>query len=312
MALGGGTFVTQNKPLVGTYINFISTNNASATLSDRGIATMPVSLDWGADDTVFKVESSDFYKNALTIFGYNYTDNKLTGIRDLFKNCTTLYAYRLNSGEKASNEFATAKYSGIRGNDIKITVSQNVDYDGKYDVSTLLEAAVYDTQTVSNGCAINKSNTNKLYDGEFDIDVDYTQSELAESIVNGEFILHQVGDDIRVLEDINSLVTETSDKNNIFKDNQTVRVIDQIATDIAVTFATKYLGVIPNDKNGRIALKTDIIKHHKQLEIMGAIEDFDVDDITVDQGNTKKEVVVTDAITVVNSMNKLYMTVSVS
>ena len=40
MALGGGTFVTQNKTLPGAYINFVSAA-ASATLSDRGIATMP-------------------------------------------------------------------------------------------------------------------------------------------------------------------------------------------------------------------------------------------------------------------------------
>lgn len=44
MALGGGTFVTQNKTLPGAYINFVSAAAASATLSDRGIATMPLEL----------------------------------------------------------------------------------------------------------------------------------------------------------------------------------------------------------------------------------------------------------------------------
>ena len=32
---------------------------------------------------------------------------------------------------------------------------------------------------------------------------------------------------------------------NVFKANQTIRVIDQIGNDIAVLFNTKYLGVIP-------------------------------------------------------------------
>lgn len=41
MALGGGTFLTQNKILPGAYINFVSVAKASATLSDRGIATIP-------------------------------------------------------------------------------------------------------------------------------------------------------------------------------------------------------------------------------------------------------------------------------
>lgn len=44
MALGGGTFVTQNKILPGAYINFVSLASASATLSDRG--TVPCSLNF--------------------------------------------------------------------------------------------------------------------------------------------------------------------------------------------------------------------------------------------------------------------------
>ena len=46
MALGGGTWVTQNKVLPGYYSNFISLANASAKLSDRGFCTMPLVLDW--------------------------------------------------------------------------------------------------------------------------------------------------------------------------------------------------------------------------------------------------------------------------
>jgi len=34
--LGGGTFITQNKVMPGTYMNFVSAARASATLSDRG------------------------------------------------------------------------------------------------------------------------------------------------------------------------------------------------------------------------------------------------------------------------------------
>ena len=70
MALGGGTFVTQNKVLPGSYINFISLAKASATLSDRGIAAMPLELDWGVEGAVFEVTKADFQKNSLEIFGY--------------------------------------------------------------------------------------------------------------------------------------------------------------------------------------------------------------------------------------------------
>ena len=49
MALGGGTFLVQNKVLPGAYMNFVSVAHASATLSYRGTATLPLDMDWGPE-----------------------------------------------------------------------------------------------------------------------------------------------------------------------------------------------------------------------------------------------------------------------
>lgn len=435
MALGGGSFVTQNKELPGAYINFISAASANAALSERGIATMPLELDWGVEGEVFKVTNEEFRENSSEIFGYEYGHEKLKGLRDLFLNTKVLYAYRLNgNGVKASNAYATALYSGIRGNDLKIIIQQNADDESLFDVKTVLGTKTVDEQTVSEmknlienkyvswksnatleltaatplqggtnaditgtayqeyidkiesytyntmgvvvtdkttkelftsflkrmreeigakfqlvlydhaadyygvinvknkvtdtdcnaaslvywvtgasaGCEVNKSNQNKKYDGEFSVDINYTQIELKKSIKSGEFMFHKVNSDIRVLEDINSMTTVSDTVGDVFKENQTIRVIDQIANDIAVLFNTKYLGVVPNDAAGRVSLWSDIVQHHEQLQEIRAIENFSDSDVTVEQGNTKKSVVVTDFITVVNAMSKLYMTVTVS
>ncbi len=431
MALGGGTFVTQNKVLPGAYINFVSLAAASATLSDRGIAAMGIASDWGAYGEVFEVTNSEFKKNSLELFGYSYDHEKLKGLRDLFANIRKLYCYRLNgSGGKATCTYATAKYAGTRGNDLKIVIAKNADDQNKWDVTTVLGSTPYDKQTVAGasnlvsnawvdfkpdatlavtagtaltggtnslidgaehqtfldkleaksfnalgcistedtikglyinyckrlrdqvgkkfqvvvyskaadyegavnvkntvkdtgataadlvywvtgivaGTAVNASALNKKYDGEFDVYVDYTQAQLEGAIGAGEFTLHQVGDEVRVLSDINSLVTTTDIKGEVFKDNQTIRVIDQIANDIAVLFNTKYLGVVPNDNAGRISLWADIVKHHTALQNIRAIENFSDADVTVTQGETKRSVVVSDAVTIVNAMEKLYMT----
>ncbi|HBF6042226.1 Phage tail sheath protein [Clostridioides difficile] len=436
MALGGGTFVTQNKILPGAYINFISAKRATSSLSDRGIVAMPLELDWGIDEEVFQVTSDDFEKYSVKYFGYDYTHEKLKGLRDLFKNIRLGYFYKLNKGVKASCIIATAKYSGIRGNDLKVTVTTNIDDNAKFDVVTLLDNKKVDTQiakvitdlqdndyitwkkdatleasaglvftggtngeavtgaeyqafldkiesysfnalgclattteikslfveftkrmrdkvgakfqtvlykksdadyegvvSVENkikdtellessliywttgaiaGCDINKSNTNKTYDGEFDVDVNYTQIQLEEALKTGKFIFHKVGDEVHVLEDINTFVSFTDDKNDDFSSNQTVRVLDQIANDIAILFNTKYLGKVPNDKAGRISFWNDVVKHHKELENIRAIEDFKTDDVSVELGNDKKTVIVSDAVKVINAMSKLYMTVSVN
>lgn len=65
MAFGGGAFTAQNKTLPGAYINFVSAANASSALSDRGIATIALPLNWGADDKVFTVTASDFKRTAI-------------------------------------------------------------------------------------------------------------------------------------------------------------------------------------------------------------------------------------------------------
>ncbi|MDO4301256.1 MAG: phage tail sheath C-terminal domain-containing protein [Clostridia bacterium] len=579
MALGGGTFVTQNKILPGSYINFVSTANAGLVFGDRGACAAPLNLDWGSEGEVIEVTVEDFEKNSLKIFGYSYTDEEMKPYRDLFKNAQKCYFYRVTGGVKASATLGIAKCAGTRGNSIFYTVAKNADNEALYDVCTYIrsidssieanklydfentkaispdiinvggkasitqdnsdlsnpyycaidgvregtdlnengkpinralcfagitvpckikvtcangsqnsvrvysdgtapstlspaidgttavftipagddaardvyvygaakirmlkieivyEGAITDTlvdkqsvtsanklnnndfiiwesnaalvetagtfltngtTTVATGatyqkflsaiestqfntlvcdsttdtikalfvsftkrlrdtvgvkfqtvvykyagdyeglinlttpakenipalvwwvagaeanCAINKSCANKKYDGEYTPICTDTQAGLENAINNGELKFHKVGSDYRVLTDINSLVTTTSEKSNLFCSNQTIRVCDQIAMDIATIFNTRYLGIMPNDKTGRIALGADIVKYMKNLETLRAIEDFTDTDVVVEQGEVKRAVVVNTPITVVNCMEQLYMTVKVN
>jgi len=159
MALGGGFWLTQNKVLPGTYHNFISKARAFVNLSDRGYAALPIALDWGVDDTVMTVTKEDFQKDSLKLFGYDYTHEKLKGIRDLFKGALTVFFYKLNlGGSKASNDFATSKYKGIRGNDIRIVIQANVDEPTKFDIYTYLENLLVDEQVAIANAAALKNN----------------------------------------------------------------------------------------------------------------------------------------------------------
>ena len=191
----------------------------------------------------------------------------------------------------------------------------SADYEGVISVENTINNAqsgeagnlVYWVTGAEAGCAINKSNTNKKYNGAYDINVSYTQSQLEDALDAGKFVFHKVGDEIRVLEDINTLTTFTDEKGEDFKYNQTIRVMDQIGNDIAAIFNTRYLGLIPNDESGRVSLWNEIVKYHKVLDGIGAIEDFSTEDITVEKGPTKKSVVVYDNITPINCMAQLYM-----
>jgi len=189
------------------------------------------------------------------------------------------------------------------------------DHEGVVNVENVVTdegenpaSLVYWVTGIVAGTPINESALNVVYNGEYTVDLKYTQAQLEACIDAGKFTLHRVGQDARVLCDVNSLVNTDANKNDLFKENQTIRVIDTIANDIANLFNTKYLGRIPNNAAGRVSLWTDIVKHHQELARIGAIENFDENAIVVEQGSNKRSVVVQNAITVVNAMAQLYMT----
>ena len=437
MALGGGTWLVQNKVLPGSYINFSSVAKASATLSDRGYAAAPFVLSWGPENEVFAVTSGEFQKNSKAIFGYSYDHPKMLALREIFLHATTVYCYRLGLGaKKAACALATAKYPGIRGNDLSIVIAVNVDDPDAFDVGTYLDGIQVDLQTVTKaedltgndyvdfkkdltleatagapltggedvanitgdshqafldkieayafnamccpaadpiivklyaaycqrvrdevgakfqliawkpstvdyegvigvwnsathpsmdvdehavvywatgahaGVAVNKSLTNAKYDGELTLNTDYKQAELTAALKAGKFMFHNVNGLTRVLEDINTLLTLSDTKGEVFQSNQTMRVCDQIANDVAVLFNERYLGTVPNDASGRSALWGDITHYIKQLEDIRAVENFDPDTVSCEQGDKKKAVLVTvNGLNIINAMAQLYMSV---
>ncbi len=345
--LGGGIFVTQNKVLPGSYINFVSADRASATLGVRGVVAiaLPLGKEVGS---VIELTRSDFIQNSTDLLGKSYDSDDVLPLREIFCNATKVYVYDIGVSDSAKTvaeacaafepyEFNVLCAYTNTAQDISAYITQikswrddmgkkcqlvvynpstGPDHEGVINVvSTVSDAGVSAyalTAWVAGaeaGCEINSSITNKKYDGELTIVTDKTQSQLESCITNGQFAFHLVYGDVCVLEDINSLKTTTIDKGEDFKSNQTIRVIDQIANDIAKLFNTKYLGKIPNNATGRISLWGDIVKHHRQLEEIQAIENFDPTLVTVAQGDNKKSVVVNDVITVTNAMAQLYMTV---
>lgn len=151
MALGGGVYYTQNKSMPGTYINFTSLTRATASLSDRGVVAAPLFLKWGPEGKVFEMSAEDFPKKSLTVFGYESSAPEMLHLRELFRHATKVLVYRLSSGgAKASNTFATAKYPGSRGNNIKIAIANDPDgVEGDHIVTTYLDSTVVDTQHVA-------------------------------------------------------------------------------------------------------------------------------------------------------------------
>ncbi len=343
--LGGGVFVTQNKVLPGSYINFVNASKASSTLGDRGAVAIALKLG-KAPNTVIEVTRNDFVQNAKELLGFDSTADEMIMLREIFCHATKVYIYDM--GTDGTYTVANAcdalesydfnilcAYTGVE-EEITTYITQVKSW--RDDMGKKCQVVVYNANvpnhegvinvvsTVSDedtepyalvawvagaeaGCGVNASCTNQLYTGEYTVVTNKTQAQLEHCITEGQLAFHLVYGEVRVLEDINSLTETTMDKGDDFKYNQTIRVIDQIANDIAKLFNTKYIGKIPNNASGRALLWSDIVKHHRQLEELQAIENFDSSLLTVEQGDTKKSVIVNDVVTVTNCMSQLYMTV---
>ena len=338
--LGGGIFVTQNKTLPGSYVNFVNASSAGQAIGERGVVAIALPLNKSAG-TVIEITRDKFATNCSEILGVSYDADEVVALREIFRNANKVYVYDLGADGTAENAI-----NALEAYDFNILCAYTSDPAGyingvktwRDELGKKCQVVVYNqtkpdhegvinvVSTVGNsdaeayalvawvagaeaGCKINESCTNKLYDGEYTIGVDKTQTQLEECLKNGQVAFHLVYGEVRLLEDINSLTTVTADKGEDFKYNQVIRVIDQIANDIARMFNTKYLGKIPNNASGRVSLWADIVAHHRALEAVNAIVDFDSSLVTVEQGANKKSVVVNDAVTVVNAMAQLYMTV---
>jgi hypothetical protein len=89
--------------------------------------------------------------------------------------------------------------------------------NGATDSGSDVFSLVYWGTGVIAGMDVNKSALNKIYDGEYSVDVNYTQTQLENAAKTGKFGFHRVEDKIRVLSDIDSLVAVTLEKGDIFR-----------------------------------------------------------------------------------------------
>ena len=133
-----------------------------------------------------------------------------------------------------------------------------------------------------------------MYDGEFAIEP--IDNDLEDYIKKGQLVFDRNDDEIEILSDINTHVTVTEECNEFFCDNQTVRVADQLANDDALLFKTRFRGKFPNDAPGRNSLKSGLCEIREKLQNLRAIENFKRDFVSVMRGETKKSVVVENAV----------------
>lgn len=154
--MAGGTWSSQNKVRPGVYIRFTSSRGLDLNVGERGVVTICEPMSWGPVGVVQTVEPGD---DMRPYCGYDITAPQARFLNEIFKgtNRTSapyrLYLYRPTASGSAEATTttgvltATAKYPGVRGNDITIVITEDVDDEGSFTVATVVDNVIQDEQT---------------------------------------------------------------------------------------------------------------------------------------------------------------------
>ena len=448
--MSGGTWTSQKAGLPGVYINVKSQGNITANVGEKGVVAICEPLSWGPVNTIQEIYPGEDVKPYI---GYDMTSEKALFLREMMRGSDTtpgprkilLYRPQGTGGVKATATIGaltvTALYEGKRGNDITILVEEQVDNEGVYDISTVIDGTVIDRQSVAkldelkpnawvafdgNGTEVTKSagttlTTGKdptvapadyaafltaiepyqfdilVYDGtdsvtiqafaafvkrmsnsvghkcqmvaagdsaagsnsEFVIAVNNgvklddgtlltaqqatwwlggaeagalyndsltyaqypnaveanpkrTEVEAAAAVESGQVCFIDTFGKVKICTDINTLTTFTVDKGQEFSKNRVIRIINQFCNDTYEYFSNYFIGKMNNDENGRNLLKSWIIGYLNEMQANGGIQNFATEDVQVHPGNNIDSVIIDVAIQPVDSIEKIYMTVTVS
>lgn len=445
--MAGGTWNGQNKVIPGVYINTKSQGNVSVTVGTKGTVAIAESLSWGEPGTVRQIIPGEDLRPYI---GYDITHEKAMFLREMMKGSDTtdgpvkilLYRPAGTGGAKAAGSIGgltvTALYDGIRGNDIAVIIQEDPDTEDVFDVLTVIDGTVVDTQSASEineltdnqwvtfsgtgkltqtagqvlsggadpviasadyadfltaiepypfdilaydgtdktviqayasfvkrvseragkkcqavmanasacnsewvisagngvkledgtvltpqqavwwlagaeaGARYNQSLTYAQYPGAVEAMPRMTDEQAEQAVKRGEIVFIDNFDTVKVCTDINTLTSFSADKGQEYSKNRVMRVLNQYCNDTYRQLSLHYLGKIDNNENGRNLVKGWNVGYLNEMQANGGIRDFQSEDVVVSPGNTVDAVVLNVALRPVDSIEKIYVSVTVS
>lgn len=345
-----GTWVSQNKILPGAYINVRTNEPLSITRGDRGTVAILQEMTAGVDGTTYTITAmeqdypegataadkklaTEALKKAKTVLIYKLpsthaADDVTAALAALRTASFNTLCYPYDGDDEVANKTAIAAWIKAMRDDegVKcqaVLANHAADSEGIINVAQGLMMSGGTELTVAEvtawvagataGATITTSNTGMKYEGAIDVKPRMTKSEMETAIKAGKFVFKvDTAQNVTAVYDINSLTTVTVEKGKMFTKNRVIRTLDNIANDITSIFESNYVGKVSNNEDGRSILKAALVDYFNSLQNMGAVQNFETDDVTVTAGTDSDAVVVTAAIQPVDSVEKIYITVNLS
>lgn len=345
-----GTWESQNKVLPGAYINIRTNEPISTSLGERGTVVILQEMSVGTDGSICTITTTEqdypegatdadkklateALKKAVTVLVYKLppahdADDVLAALEALRTVNFNTLCYPFDGDSETANKTAITswirsmrdeegmKCQAVLANHAAdsegvINVVQGVTLTGG-SVLTAAEVTAWVAGATA-GAGITTSNTGMIYAGAIDVNPRMTRTEMETAVKAGKFIFKtDTAQNVSAVYDINSLATTTPEKSKMFTKNRVIRTLDNIANDITSIFESNYVGKVNNTEEGCSILKAALVDYFATLQNMGAIQDFEMDDVTIITGTDTDAVVVTVAVQPIDSVEKIYLTVNLS
>lgn len=162
------------------------------------------------------------------------------------------------------------------------------------------------------GALYNDSLTYAQYPGAIEAAPKLSDAAITVAIQQGKIVFIDTFETVKVCTDINTLTTFTADKGQEFSKNRVMRVLNQFCNDVYEQFSRYYIGKTDNTETGRNLLKGWVIGYLNEIQANNGIRNFTADDVEVMAGNNIDSVLINVYLQPVDSIEKIYMSVTVS
>lgn len=162
------------------------------------------------------------------------------------------------------------------------------------------------------GANVNESLTYVTHPNAVDFQPKLNSAAQVDAINAGKIALISNKGNVQVLTDINSFRTYAVEKGKAFSKNRVVRTVFGLCNDIYDVFSQYYIGAVSNDEEGRKSLKGEIIGLMNRYQGARALQNVEADDVTVLKGNDSDAVVIEIYCQPVDSIEKIYVNITIS
>jgi hypothetical protein len=162
------------------------------------------------------------------------------------------------------------------------------------------------------GAQYNQSLTYAQYPGAVEANPKKTNAQVEEAVLAGDIVFIDDFDIVKICTDINTLTTVTPTKGKEFKKNRVMRTLNQICNDFYEHISNYFIGKVDNNASGRNLMKGWCVGYLNEMQANNGIQNFTSQDIEVLPGSDIDAVVINVGIQPVDSVEKIYTTITVS